>query len=80
MKRVDQDALMIALEAFDLAAELASEFPEAPVHFVQRNLPVEFRFAGAQHVQVGTVKDQDAMHRASDGLPSRVPRATGAPP
>ena len=62
MKRVDQNALMVALETLDPAPELSPEIREAPVHLVQGDLTIEFRFAGAQHVEVGTVQHQDAMH------------------
>src|SRR5215831_1854555 len=63
VQRVDENALVRALERLDLATELTGECDEARVHLFQRHAAVDFRLACSERLEVGSVQDEDAEHR-----------------
>src|SRR5262249_16725840 len=63
VQRVDEYALVRALQRLDLATELAGERVEARVHLFQRHATVDFRLARTERLEVGSVQDEDTEHR-----------------
>ena len=66
VQAVDQGALVVRLEAIDLAAQLARERPQARVDVGERVAPVDLGLALTEQVQVRAVENEDA--HVPDGL------------
>lgn len=59
---VDQGAFAIGLVGADFDAEFAARFDEAGVDVREGEAPVDFRFAGAEDVEVGAVEEEEGGH------------------
>src|SRR5436309_2424798 len=76
VERIDQHTLVLALETFHLAVEVAAELPDAAFDVVQGFVPVNFRLADAEGVQVWTVQDQDAPHQTRAPISIKADRTS----
>ncbi len=63
LNQVDQRAFMVRLVADDRQANLTPECRAGRFHIRQRRMPIDFRLAFAQQVQVRAVQKGDRLHR-----------------
>lgn len=59
---IDQNALVVRLQAFDVQPQLDSASPESVLDLRKGGMPVDLRLARAEHVQVWSVEDEHADH------------------
>src|ERR1035437_3878423 len=62
LEPIDEDSLVVRLQAFDLEAQLGPASPEPLVDLSQRRVPVDLRLARSEQVQVRSVEDEHADH------------------